>query len=64
VMRAILRAGVYELKSRADVPARVIITEYVDVAAAFLASNEVGMTNAVLDRLARDLRADEFLTRA
>jgi N utilization substance protein B len=64
VMRAILRAGVYELKSRADVPARVIITEYVDVAAAFLASSEVGMTNAVLDRLARDLRADEFLTRA
>ncbi|MDB5534378.1 MAG: transcription antitermination factor NusB [Hyphomicrobiales bacterium] len=64
VMRAVLRAGVYELKSRADVPARVIITEYVDVAAAFLASNEVGMTNAVLDRLARDLRADEFLTRA
>lgn len=64
VMRAILRAGVYELKSRADVPARVIITEYVDVAAAFLASSEVGMINAVLDRLARDLRADEFLTRA
>ena len=64
VMRAILRAGVYELKSRADVPARVIITEYVDVAAAFLAASEVGMINAVLDRLARDLRADEFLTRA
>ncbi|MBN9082813.1 MAG: transcription antitermination factor NusB [Rhizobiales bacterium 62-17] len=64
VLRAVLRAGVYELKSRADVPARVIITEYVDVAAAFLADNEVGMTNAVLDRLARQLRADEFLTRA
>ena len=64
VMRAVLRAGVYELKCRADVPARVIITEYVDVAAAFLANNEVGMTNAVLDRLARDLRADEFLTSA
>lgn len=64
VLRAVLRAGVYELKSRTDVPARVIITEYVDVAAAFLADNEVGMTNAVLDRLARQLRADEFLTRA
>lgn len=64
VLRAVLRAGVYELKRRPDVPARVIITEYVDVAAAFLADNEVGMTNAVLDRLARQLRADEFLTRA
>lgn len=64
VLRAVLRAGVYELKRRPDVPARVIITEYVDVAAAFLATNEVGMTNAVLDRLARELRADEFLTRA
>lgn len=64
VLRAVLRGGVYELKRRPDVPARVIITEYVDVAAAFLAANEVGMTNAVLDKLARELRADEFLTRA
>ncbi|HWG07304.1 MAG TPA: transcription antitermination factor NusB, partial [Beijerinckiaceae bacterium] len=37
VMRAILRAGTYELKKRRDVPARVVIAEYADVAAAFLA---------------------------
>jgi N utilization substance protein B len=60
VMRAVLRAGVYELKKRKDIPARVVITEYVDVAAAFLARDEVGMTNAVLDALARKLRAADF----
>lgn len=60
VMRAILRAAAYELKKRRDIPARVVITEYVDVAAAFLARDETGMVNAVLDRLARELRAEEF----
>ena len=60
VMRAILRAGVYELTSRKDVPARVVIKEYVDVAGSFFGREESGMINAVLDRLARRLRADEF----
>lgn len=60
VLRAVLRAGSYELKKRADVPARVVIKEYVDVAAAFLARDEVGMVNAVLDRLARQFRPAEF----
>ncbi len=60
VMRAVLRAGAYELKKRADVPVRVVIAEYVDVAAAFLARDETGMINAVLDALARKLRAAEF----
>ena len=60
VMRAVLRAGSYELKKRKDIPARVVITEYVDVAAAFLARDEVGMINAVLDALARKLRPEDF----
>lgn len=60
VMRAVFRAAAYELKKRKDVPARVVITEYVDVAAAFLAREEVGMINAVLDKLARNYRAGEF----
>ncbi|MFN3892499.1 MAG: transcription antitermination factor NusB [Beijerinckiaceae bacterium] len=64
VMRAVLRAGVYELRGRGDVPARVAIKEYVDVAAAFLGADEVGMINAVLDRLARKIRAQEFAPRA
>ncbi|MBL8589850.1 MAG: transcription antitermination factor NusB [Methylobacteriaceae bacterium] len=60
VMRAILRAGVYELSRRKDVPARVVIKEYVDVAGGFFGREESGMINAVLDALARRLRADEF----
>ena len=60
VMRAVLRAATYELEKRTDVPARVVIKEYVDVAAAFLPREETGMINAVLDHIARDKRADEF----
>jgi len=60
VLRAILRAGAYELKKRMDIPARVSIKEYVDVAGAFFGREEAGMVNAVLDGLARRLRAEEF----
>ena len=60
VLRAILRAGAYELDHKRDVPARVVVAEYVDVAHAFLDGDETGMVNAVLDQLARQLRADEF----
>ena len=60
ILRAVLRAGAYELEHRRDVPARVVVSEYADVAAAFVERDEVGMVNAVLDQLARNLRADEF----
>ena len=60
LMRAILRAALYELRSRPDVPARVVVTEYVDVAAAFFGPEESGMINAVLDALARQTRPGEF----
>ena len=60
VLRAILRAGAYELDRKPDVPARVVVTEYVDVAHAFVDGDETGMVNAVLDQLARQLRAGEF----
>ena len=60
VLRAVLRAGAYELVHRSDVPARVVVSEYVDVAGAFLDRDETGMVNAVLDALARRLREAEF----
>src|SRR6202167_3916258 len=59
VLRAVLRAGAYDLACRRDVPAQVVISEYVDVASAFVDRDETGMINAVLDALARQLRADE-----
>ncbi len=61
VMRATLRGGAYELKKRKDIPARVVIKEYVDVAGAFFGPDESGMINAVLDGMARQFRADEFM---
>ena len=60
LMRAILRAGCYELSARPDVPARAAIKEYVDVAGAFYGPDESGMINAVLDALARKTRPKEF----
>ncbi len=60
LMRAILRAGYYEIRSRPDVPARAAIKEYVDVAGAFYGAEESGMINAVLDALARKARPKEF----
>ena len=63
VLRAILRAGAYELSIRRDVPARVVIKEYVDIAAAFFEREEAGMVNAVLDAMARLQRVAEFSER-
>ena len=60
ILRAVLRAGAYELRHRTDIPARVVISEYVDVAHAFVERDETGMVNAVLDQLARRLRAAEL----
>ncbi len=57
VLRAILRAGTYELLARPDIPTAVIINEYVDVAHAFFDGAEPGFANGVLDRLAREMRA-------
>ncbi len=63
IVRAILRAGAYELERRKDVPARVVVSEYVDVANAFVEAEETGMVNAVLDQLARRFRTDELSQR-
>jgi N utilization substance protein B len=59
-LRAILRAGAYELTARADVPGRVVVSEYVDIARAFFDPDVAGMVNAVLDAMARKLRPAEF----
>lgn len=59
LLRAILRAGTYELTSRRDVPTAVIVSEYVDIAKAFFEEEEPKIVNAVLDRLARRIRTDQ-----
>src|SRR5687767_10183353 len=59
-VRAILRAAAYELIFMDRVPARVAISQYVDVAGAFFGAVEPKFINGVLDRLARQRRPREF----
>jgi transcription antitermination protein NusB len=60
VLRAILRAGTWELAHRADVPPRVSVSEYTSIAHAFFTGKEPAMANGVLDRLARTLRPEDM----
>ena len=60
ILRAILRSAVFELVGRPDVPAKVVIDEYVAVAGAFFGGDEPGFVNASLDAIARRKRAPEF----
>ncbi|MBL4836036.1 MAG: transcription antitermination factor NusB, partial [Kordiimonadaceae bacterium] len=56
IIRAIFRAGAYELSARPDVPTAVIINEYLDVAHAFYDRTETAFVNGVLDKLAKSIR--------
>ena len=63
-LRAVLRCGVFELLERPDVPARVVISEYMDVARAFFSADEPGLVNGVLDAVARQHRSEEVAAAA
>ena len=60
ILRAILRAGAYEILMRKDVPSRVVITEYVDLAHAFFEGEESRVVNGIVDKLAHEVRPEEF----
>lgn len=62
LLRIILRAGTFELGYRTAAPARTVISEYVAIADSFFSGKEPGMVNGMLDRLARELRREEFET--
>ena len=55
-VRAILRAGAFELTHRADVPTEVVIDEYVELAKSFFEGPEPGFVNGALDGVAQDVR--------
>lgn len=63
LLRAVMRSGSFELLKRKDVPAKVVINEYLDVAKAFFDEDEPRLVNGVLNRIARELRKDEFPTK-
>lgn len=56
-MKAILRAGVYELIAREDVPIGAVVSEYVDVAKAFFSAREPAFANGLLDAIGKQVRA-------
>jgi N utilization substance protein B len=58
-MKALLRAGAYELAARVDVPTASVISEYVDVAKAFYDARESGFVNGLLDAIAKQVRTDD-----
>jgi len=60
LLRALLRAAIYELAEEPETPVRVIITQYLEVAHAFFGGKEPGFVNGLLDRLAHELRPEEF----
>lgn len=60
ILRAILRLGTYELLVLSDVPAKVVISEYMDIADAFFAGREPALINGVLDRIAHKIREDDL----
>jgi len=60
VLHAILRCGAFEILCRKDVPPKVAINEYVDVARAFFDGDEPGFVNGVLDTIGRKSRAAEM----
>jgi transcription antitermination protein NusB len=60
IVRAILRAAAFELMELTDVPPRVVISEYIEVAHAFFEGDEPRVVNGVLDSLARKLRPGEL----
>jgi N utilization substance protein B len=63
ILRAILRGGVAEILDRSDVPARVVINEYVNVAHTFFDDDEPRVVNGVLDKIARRIRGHEFASK-
>lgn len=60
VMLYVLRLGAFELKFMHDVPVKVVLGEYVDIAASFFESKKVTFVNATLESLARQYRAEEL----
>jgi transcription antitermination protein NusB len=60
VEHAVLWLGLHELGSSLDLPYRVVLSEAVELAKQFGATDGHKFVNAVLDRAARELRPDEY----
>jgi len=61
IMLQILRLATFEIKFMKDNPTKVIINEYVDLAACFYDSRQVTFANSVLQNIANKNRPDKKL---
>jgi N utilization substance protein B len=59
-LRALIRTAAYELMARTDIPVKVVLSEYIDIAHAFFSGDEPGFANGVLDKVARIVRPQSF----
>ena len=59
-LRAILRAAMFELLERPDVPVKVVINEYIEVARDFFGEDEPRVVNGILHQLAERYRREEM----
>lgn len=59
-LRALIRTAAYELMARMDIPVKVVLSEYIDIAHAFFSGDEPGFANGVLDKVARIVRPQSF----
>ncbi len=56
-LRAIMRAGTFELMFCKDIPAKVCISEYTSMANAYFNAPEAGMANAIFEKIANASRS-------
>ncbi|MDO9459237.1 MAG: transcription antitermination factor NusB [Alphaproteobacteria bacterium] len=59
-LRALIRTATFELMARTDIPVKVVLSEYIDIAHAFFSGDESGFANGVLDKVARIVRPQSF----
>ncbi len=55
LLEAILLCGIFELMAHKEIDTPIIISDYLNVTHAFYEKSELGLVNALLDRLARVL---------
>ena len=58
LLKIILFAAVFELMFKHNIPKKVIINEYVVASEHFLEKIQIGYLNAILDKIAKELRKD------
>lgn len=59
---AILCIAVYEIKNIYAEPIKIIIDDYVSITSLFYDKKEVGFINSILDKIARELRSESFIS--